>query len=327
MHVCLPRWFAAVTAAVSIAAVAGCGSTAPVLASGAGPEKPHLVVAAVRATDEVPLYLAEKDGFFRQQGLNVTVVPLNTSTAAVPRLVNGTIDVIAGANYVSFFGAQARGVLHIKVIAPAGSCTGSDFAVLTLPGSTITRPADLAGKTITEPGPASVNTLLIDAQLAANGVSPAKARFLTVPFVSSAAALHAHRVDAISLIEPFLTEALANGAQTIMPLCTGPTANLPLSGDITIAAWAARYPRTAAAYARALAQGAAVAAGNHAAEEEVLAANVPITPASLVSMVNFNTYPLSLNPVQIQQVADLMYEDRLLTAPLNVAPLLLRSTR
>jgi hypothetical protein len=54
---------------------------------------------------------------------------------------------------------------------------------------------------------------------------------------------------------------------------------------------------------------------------------VPITPASLVSMVNFNTYPLSLNPVQIQQVADLMYEDKLLSAPLRVAPLLLRSTR
>jgi NitT/TauT family transport system substrate-binding protein len=274
----------------------------------------------------VPLYLAVKDGFFRQQGLNVTVVPLNTSTAAVPRLVNGSIDVIAGANYVSFFGAQARGVLHIKVIAPAASCTDKDFAVLTLQRSKITRPADLAGKTITEPGAASVNTLLIDAQLAANGISPAKARFVTVPFVSSAAALHAHRVDAISLIEPFLTEALANGAQTIMTLCTGPTANLPLSGDITTAAWAARYPRTAAAFARALAQGAAVAAGNHAADEQVLAANVPISRV-LVSMVNFNLYPTSLNPVAIQQVADLMYQDGLLKAPLRVAPLLLRSTR
>jgi NitT/TauT family transport system substrate-binding protein len=327
MHVCLPRGLPAAAALAALtAALAGCGSPAPALVS-TGPGKPHLIVAAVRATDEVPLYIAQKDGFFRQQGLNVTVVPLNTSTAAVPRLVNGSIDVIAGADYVSFFAAQARGALRIKVIAPAASCTGSDFSVLTLPGSGINTPAALAGKTVSEPGTASVNTLLIDAQLTAHDASPAKVRFITVPFVSSAAALHAHRVDAISLIEPFLTEALSGGAQTVMPLCTGPTSNLPLSGDITTAAWAARYPRTAAAFARALAQGAAVAASSRAAEEQVLAANVPITPRSLVSMVNFNTYPLSLNAVQIQQVADLMREDGLLKTPLNVAPLLLPSAR
>ena len=40
--------------------------------------------------------------------------------------------------------------------------------------------------------------------------------------------------------EPFLTEALSGDAQMLMQLCTGPTANLPLSGDITTAAWTAR---------------------------------------------------------------------------------------
>jgi NitT/TauT family transport system substrate-binding protein len=128
------------------------------------------------------------------------VIPINTSSAAIPQLLHGQVDVIAGGNYVTFFGAQARGVLHIKVVAPAASCTDNEFAVLTLQGSSIRRLSDLAGKTVSEPAAASVNTLLIDAQLAAHSASPAMVRFVNVPFVSASAALHAHRVDAVSLV-------------------------------------------------------------------------------------------------------------------------------
>jgi NitT/TauT family transport system substrate-binding protein len=275
----LPARLGAVTAVAALAAcAAGCSTAPPATNPAGGPEKPDLVVAAVRATDEAPLHIAQQRGFFTAQGLHVTIAPISTSVAAIPPLLRGSIDMIAGANYVSFFGAQAKRVLRIKVIAPAASCTSTDFAVLTLPGSRISTTAGLAGKTISVPSTASVNTLLIDAQLSAHGISPATARFIDVPFVSALAALKARRVDAISLIEPFLTEASAAGAQTILQLCTGPTAGLPLSGDITTAAWAAKYPRTAAAFATAIAKGAAVAAASRAADEQVLAANVSISP-------------------------------------------------
>jgi NitT/TauT family transport system substrate-binding protein len=327
----LPRRIAAATAATAATALtasaAACGTAPPATSPAGGPEKPDLVVAAVRATDEVPLYIAQQRGFFTAQGLHVTIAPVSTSVAAIPGLLRGSIDVIAGANYVSFFGAQAEGVLRIKVIAPAASCTSTDFAVVTLPHSAISTPAGLAGKTISVPSTASVNTLLIDAQLAAHGVSPSTARFVSVPFASALAALKAHRVDAISLIEPFLTEASAAGAQTVMQLCMGPTAGLPLSGDISTAAWAAKYPRTAAAFARAITRGAQVAALSRAAGEQVLAANVRISPPSLIAMVNFNAYPFTLGAAQIQQVANLMLEDGLLHRRLNVTPLLLGGTR
>ena len=39
-------------------------------------------------------------------------------------------------------------MLDIKVIAPAGSCTPDDFAVVALPKSGPRSPRDLAGKTI-----------------------------------------------------------------------------------------------------------------------------------------------------------------------------------
>jgi NitT/TauT family transport system substrate-binding protein len=319
----LPRWLrpaAAAIAAAATAVAAGCGPATAT--AGSGLEKTHLTVAVLRATDEVPFEIALKDGYFAREGLSVTVIPVTTTTSAIPGLLKGSIDLIAGANYVSFFLAQAKGVLSIKVIAPAGSCTASDFAIMALPHSPVTRPSDLAGKTVAVSLLASVTTLTLDAQLRANGVNPASVHLVAIPFADGLAALERHEVDAAGLIEPFLTQAeVAGGAVPVLPLCTGPTAGLPLSGDIATAAWAARNPRTAAAFAKAIAEAAADAAASHPNEEKALASLVSLSIPDY-ALVNYNAYPEYLNPVAIQQVADLMSQDGMLARPLDVTSLL-----
>ena len=120
------------TVAVAVTVTAGCGS-AVVLSAASGPEKTHLTVAVLSATDDAPFWLALKNGYFRQEDLTVTPRVVAQSTLAIPEMVRGSIDVIGGANYVSFFGGQASGALHIRVIAPAGSCTADDFSVVALP--------------------------------------------------------------------------------------------------------------------------------------------------------------------------------------------------
>ncbi|MBV9379534.1 MAG: ABC transporter substrate-binding protein [Streptosporangiaceae bacterium] len=316
---------AAVAAAVAIATagVAGCssGSSSSSGTGGSGPEQTHITVAEVPATDEVPFYLALKNGYFRQQGLTVTPVPVHTSVDAIPELVRGSVQIIIGGNDVSFFNVEAKGVLNVRLIAPAGSCTQNSFALLTLPHSTIRKPSDLAGKKISVPTKASINTLLINSQLQDSGVNPSSVHYVDIPFVDASAALQAHQIDAISMIEPFLTEAETSGAEELMPLCKGPTANIPLSGDFTTASWAQKNPRTVAAFQRAMAQGAAAADSNHAADEQVLQANVKVPP-SMVSLVNFNSYPTSLNVAQIQRLADLMFDGGMLKARLNVTSIM-----
>jgi NitT/TauT family transport system substrate-binding protein len=79
------------------------------------------MLAVLAATDDAPFWLALKDGFFRQEGLSVTPKIVAQSTLAIPAMEHGSVQVIGGGNYVTFFEAQARGVLHIKVLAPAGS--------------------------------------------------------------------------------------------------------------------------------------------------------------------------------------------------------------
>lgn len=316
------RRLAAVTVmAVAAACAAGCSSSGSGSTGGSGPEQTNITIAAVKATDEVPLYLAEKNGYFKQQGLNVTVEPILTSVTAIPQLVRGNVNIIAGANDVSFFNGVAKGTLNVKLIAPAGSCTSSSFSLLTLPHSSIAKPANLAGKTISVPTTASINTLLIDAQLRDYGVNPSLVHYVAIPFADASAALQAHRVDAVSLIEPFLTEAEVAGAQELIPLCVGPTANVPLSGDFASASWAAKNPHTVAAFQKAMAEGAAAADSNHGADEAALEANTAIK-SSIVSLVNFNSYPTSLDVAQLQRIANLMFDDGMLKSKLSVTSII-----
>jgi NitT/TauT family transport system substrate-binding protein len=95
-------------AAGLIAVIAGCGSAAGAPGS-AGLEQTRLTVAVLPATDDAPFWLALKHGHFRQDGLTVTPQLVAQSTLSVPGLLHGGVDVIGGANYVSFFQVKARG--------------------------------------------------------------------------------------------------------------------------------------------------------------------------------------------------------------------------
>src|SRR5258708_22001955 len=112
-----------------------------------GLEKTHLTVGALPVVDSVGLYLAIKNGYFKQEGLTVTADPVAKSPDAIPLMEQGKVDIIAGANYVSFFQAQltSGGKLQFKVLVDGTSCGPDTFDVLAMPRSGINSPAPPAG--------------------------------------------------------------------------------------------------------------------------------------------------------------------------------------
>ena len=284
----------------------------------------HVAVAVVPITDAAPFMLAVQRGYFTRAGLDVTYTLTPQSTAAAADLVHGSVNVIAAANYVSFFAAQAHGAMNIRVLAANSQCGTDTQAVLALPGSGITKPADLAGKTIAVNVSPNIQTLTITRQLQADGVPTAGVRFVVIPFAAMAGALKAHRVAAISEVEPFLSSTETSlGAQPVLQQCTGPTAGIPLGGYLTTAAWVSAHPATARAFQHAVEEGQALAATDRAAVEKVLPGYMP-TGKGTAALVNLNTFPVTADPVQLQRVADLMQEGGMLARPLNVAPLVVR---
>jgi NitT/TauT family transport system substrate-binding protein len=330
---------ASTTAAASLAIAvlaAACSSSSSTSSSGTSTststsspsssklETTHLTVGALPVVDTAGLYLALKNGYFKQAGLDVTVTPIQQSTAALPDMLHGTVDIVAGANYVSWFQADAKGTASLKVLASGTVCTPTTFGVLALPSSHITKPADLAGKTIAVNLTNNVQTLTTDVMLKAAGVNPSSVHYVVIPFPDMITALTAHRVDAISAVEPFATGAKAAGAQMVLSECQGATASFPLSGYFATSAWVQENPNTARAFQQALEKGQAYAGANPTSIRSILPTYTKITSAAAAKL-DLNTYPSTLDAAPMQRIVTMMVSGGMLTKPLDVNSLLLGS--
>ena len=239
----------------SASSSSGGPASAQATAAGSSAGTSSIVVGALPVIDTAGLRVALKEGFFTQAGLDVTVKSVTQSTAAIPDLLHGSIDVIGGGNYVSFFEAEARGTFPVQILAPAVDCTPDTYGVVAMPSSGISKPADLAGKTIAVNLTQNVQTLTTSAVLTADGVNASSVRYVQIPFPDMSSALQANRVDAISAVEPFLSAALAAGGKLVTSTCTGSTAGFPLSGYLTTKSWAQQHAAAASAFQQAIEKG------------------------------------------------------------------------
>jgi NitT/TauT family transport system substrate-binding protein len=312
-----------VAGATAALAVSACGSSHPAVSKSSGPELTHITVGALAITDDAPLFVAIKKGYFKQQGLTVTTKIVAASTDAIPDMLSGSVDIIGSGNYVSFFEAAAKGVIKINVLAAGSTCTADDLDVMAMPASKITRPANLAGKTIAVNLTGNIQTLTINAVLKADGVNTSGIKYVVIPFASMPAALAAGRVDAISAVEPFVTATEKAGAKAVLPQCQGSTANIPLGGYYATQAWVKKYPKTALAFQRAIEKAQVTSNADPALVQQVLPTYTKITPA-IAAKIALPYYPPTTVAAQLQRVADLMLSGGLLTSRFNVTPILFR---
>lgn len=165
--------------------------------------------------DSAPLYLGVDQGFFEEEGIDLTIESAAGGAAVIPSVISGEHEFGRG-NILSAMIAQQQG-LDIRCIANANTAQGDpDFsAVLVMPDSPIASPADLEGRTV------SVNTLnnigdtIIRTAVERDGGDPSTIEFIEVPFPEAPAALETGQVDAVWAVEPFVTEALDMGAEVI----------------------------------------------------------------------------------------------------------------
>lgn len=293
-------------------------SSAP--AAGSSAATTSIVVGSLPLIDTAGLQVALKEGYFTQAGLNVTVKTVTQSTAAIPDLLHGSIDVIGGANYVSFFEAQAHGTFPVEILAPATDCTADTYGVVAMPSSGVTKPADLAGKTIAVNLTQNIQTLTTSAVLAADGVTASSLHYVQIPFPDMVSALQAHRVDAISVVEPFLAAALAAGGKLVTSTCTGSIAGFPLSGYVTTQSWAQQHAAAARAFQQAVEKGNAYANAHPSVVRSLLPTYTKITAQAAATMP-LGTYPDTLTAAPMQRVATLMRGGGL-AAPSDVTAML-----
>jgi NitT/TauT family transport system substrate-binding protein len=301
---------AAACGAVALALAACSSGTSRPVSSASSPEKSglekaHLTVAAVPAEGAAGLYLAAERGLFARQGLHVTIVPTASAGTVIPQLLHGSIDIDAG-QWVTAIAAQAAGAGTFHALADGFALGPRVQEIVTLPGSGITTPAQLRGKTIAVNALDGLTTDLTSAALAPYGITPAQVHYVAIPFPEMAAALSAHRVSAAFLTEPYLTGAEQSlGVTSIVDIDAGSSAGFPISGYMVTQQWYRRYPKTAAAFARALQQGNTLAATSSAALHQAMSQALHVT-AKISDTMATGTFPTAISAAQLQRVADLM---------------------
>lgn len=293
---------------------AACGSAQKVTTFGV--EKPDLTVAVVPAISAAGLYIAQQDGYFTAAGLHVKIVPIASGVDAIPSLLNGSVDIDEG-QWAADLAVEAKGIAQLHALASA-SAGGPGVQEIVIPaGSTVRTVQQLRGATIAVNALNGLAVLVTDIMLKSNGVPVSSVHYTVMGFPDMGAALAAHRVDAAFIAEPSLSAAETSvGAQPLFDVDQGETNNIPISGYISTAAWAKRYPRTAAAFTAALERGQRVAGTDRAAVEQALIPALHISKPTAAIMA-LGTFPLSVNPIALTRVGDLMQANGLLPKSVN----------
>jgi NitT/TauT family transport system substrate-binding protein len=97
-----------------------------VLFSGAAAaaEADKVMVGISNTSSDVGVFIAEENGFFRDEGLAVTSTPFDSAAKMVAPLGTGELDVGSGSAAAGLFTAYARGI-HVAVVADTASAPPS----------------------------------------------------------------------------------------------------------------------------------------------------------------------------------------------------------
>jgi NitT/TauT family transport system substrate-binding protein len=328
-------------AALPAVALAACSSSGSGVKTGPPPEVSSIIIDAVPTADAAGLYIAEDNGYFTQQGLKVTIAPINGGEYGIGALQTGKAQLIEG-NYVSFILAQAAGKfaapnpnnptqtepsrpIDMRLIADASQMQAGNQALYVLGGSPYKTVRDLVKHHV----PVGVNSLnnigsvLLGSLLTANGY---KLKDLTqvpeiLPLMPSL--LNARKISAAWLPEPFGTEAQqAYGAVQIADFNQGALQNFPIGTIAGSADWVKSHPNTVAAFLRAYNEGQQIADSDRAAVESALVKHVPQLTKEVAATMTLDTYPLVMDVPVMQRVADAMYEFGVLKSPYKIADMI-----
>jgi NitT/TauT family transport system substrate-binding protein len=283
--------------------------------SAAGLEKTKLTVGILTGQQGVSTRLAEKYGYFSQQGLEVTSKLFASGPAAYPALLNGELD-FAITNYVSFFQAIAQKTLQAKVVVDVDQLSENGLVVIAKPGSGIQQPKDFVGKKVSIHQAGSIAELLLRATLKDHDVDPSLVKYETVKFPDMPAALASGQIDAGVELEPYITQAeRTQGAQPVLKFVTGSTANITSAGYVALNSFIEKNPKTVAAFQRALVP-AQTAAADRSKLLEVLP-DLTGVDKDTASLLNIDVFPTSVSASQLQRVITLMQTYGGVTAQLD----------
>ena len=208
------RIFLASTAA--LAAMAASGQRAGAQAGGA-PEKAKVTlgVGGKPLLYYLPLTIAERKGFFKEEGLTVDINDFGGGAKSLQALIGGSVDVVTGA-YEHTIRMQAKGQA-IQAVCELGRFPAIVIAVKKEKAGEIKSAADFKGRKIGVTAPGSSTAIAAQYAMVKAGLKPTDAAFIGIGGgAGSIAAMQKGEIDVISHLEPVIAKLEQDDAIKIL---------------------------------------------------------------------------------------------------------------
>ncbi|MDT7845387.1 ABC transporter substrate-binding protein [Streptomyces justiciae] len=281
-----------------------------------------VTVAALPLVDCAMLYIAQDRGLFEKEGLDVRIQQIQQSLQALPPLSKGQIDMVASANYVTYFQAQEKGTLDVRIVAEAIRAAPHMMDVLVPKDSDIKSVADLTGRKLAVNVLNNVQSLTFDEIVAEQGAG--KPVYRQIPFPQMGAALDKGQVDAVHAVEPYDSSIQDElGARVLVDGASAPVQGIPLSGYITTERYASEHADALAAFQRAIKAAVDIAAKGPEAVRDILPTYTKVT-AQQAKKIDLPVFPPAMDARQIARLTDLMKKQGMLNKPIDPATLLVK---
>jgi NitT/TauT family transport system substrate-binding protein len=169
-----------------------------------------LAVGGKTALYYLPLTICERLGYFKEQGLDVTINDFRGGAQSLQALVGGSVDVVTGA-YEHTIRMQAKGQ-DIRAVIELGRFPGIVVGLRKEKAASYKSAADLKGAKIGVSAPGSSTNFFVMYLMSKAGLKPADASYIGVGIGPSAvAAMKKGEIDALSNLDPMMTKLEQDG--------------------------------------------------------------------------------------------------------------------
>jgi NitT/TauT family transport system substrate-binding protein len=310
-----------ITIVALAAATAGCGGSNSSSDSGKPGAVDKIKAGVIPIVDVAPIYLGKAQGFFSKRNIDLTLEQAQGGAAIVPAVVSGQYQ-FGFSNVVSLMLAQSKNV-PIKVVANGNNATADpkkDFGMVVVKDPAITSGKDLAGKTVATNTLKNIVDTTVKQIVRKDGGDPTQVKFVELAFPDMAAALDGGRVQAIFVVEPFLSAALAKGWHTVGSFADVEP-NLTISGYFTSQQEIAKNPDLVSRFTEAMKESLAYADAHPDAVRQVVTTYTTIK-SDVAAKMTLPKYSTDINKASLDKLSSLMVGDGLLQQPADTAKLL-----
>jgi NitT/TauT family transport system substrate-binding protein len=211
-------------------------------------------VGIIPIIETMPTWVGKAQGFFRDEGLEVELIPNAGGAVGIPAMQGGSID-LTYADVGTILKATEQG-LKLRIVTPSGivahNATKDSAHFLSLKDGPVEKLTDARGKRVAVNLLGNIVHVYTMAALDRAGLKPGEYTIVEIPYPQMVDALLNKQVDLIYEVEPFKTILLNTGkVRDHGPTHTTIHPNFRVASYVTTERWLTEHEDVARRYQRA----------------------------------------------------------------------------